>query len=72
MSDERLLRKAGGVLVDRLQPVLLSSSGASSWVSQDRKHCGLATAHRQECLCHWKRSRTGVVFVTAYRRGLCL
>jgi hypothetical protein len=38
----------------RLQPVLLRSVGARSCESQDRQDCGGATAHRQECLCHWK------------------
>jgi hypothetical protein len=32
-------------------------TGASSDERQDRKDCGVAKAHRQECLCHWKARR---------------
>jgi hypothetical protein len=37
---------------DRLQPVFLRSLDTILGESQDRKDCGVAKAHRQECLCH--------------------
>jgi hypothetical protein len=48
---------------DRLQPVVFRSSGAMPCGSQDRKNCGVTTAHMQECQRHSLRPRMEMLAV---------